>query len=122
MGNLDGRGNDWIIFNVNSDQLYFPTKVAIQNSNGSRQNRQGGVKTMKIWIGDGGNEWHLFQPSIINVAKNGNMQTFEIDGVTESVIRNKKFRHFKVEFVSNHGYSTSDGCKYVVCAFQLFGV
>jgi len=106
--------NDWIIFNVYSDQIYFPKKVAIKNSNGSQ-----GVKTMKIWIGDGVNEWHLFQPSIINVAMNGNMQTFEIDGVTANVIRNKKLRHYKVEFVSNHGDSWF---KYCVYEFQLFGM
>jgi len=110
--------NDWLIFNVAKDHLYFPTKFCIQNHYGDTQ----GVKTMKVWIGDGQNEWYMFQPSIINVASNQQMQQFDIEGVAAGMIKQKKLSHFKIEFVTNHSCTTSSSCRYVVEKFQLFGV
>ena len=112
--NFNGSEADWIIFK--SDGLYLPTTFKIKNHNSSQ-----GVKTMRIAIGNN-QDWKYFNPNPINVAESKELQSFNIDGVDETEIRRKGFQYIKIEFITNHGCTESDWCRFAVEQFMLYGI
>ncbi len=53
---------------------------------------------MRVLIGNGMKKWYLFNPNSINVEKNNKYQTFEINGVDETIIKNNELIYIKLEF------------------------
>lgn len=118
IGRFKPDENDWIIVKTGSDDLFFPKRFSIKNHYWKEAN---GVKTMRIFIGDGKNDWYQFEPKTVNVAEQGQrLQSFEIDGVSDQIIKKKRLCHFKLEFISNHGATLA--CRFIVQEFHLFGV
>ena len=109
--------NDWIIFEY--DALYLVNKIVIRSDS---QYHTMGVKTMKISIGNRlRNKWYPFSPNIINVAHHPNYQSFDIDGIDYKLIKEKKLKQIKVEFITNHGFTGNDS-RFVVMEFQIHGL
>ena len=104
--------NDWIIFSYN--KIYLPKRVVIKTVDHAQS-----PKTFRVFIGDG-QEWHLFNPTTMDIARNTDDQSFSIDGVDGALIQKKQLRQIKLELIENHGFS---GTVYFhFTEFKLFGL
>eukprot|EP01084_Bolivina_argentea_P019657 36550_1 len=114
--NFSPGESDWIIFKFS--QLYFPTKFVIKNFYNTQ-----GVKSMKIYIGDGNNKWYSFNSNeTINVKKNNEYQSFKISGIDYKLIKHNQLKHIKIQFTQNHGCNESYRGKFCCSEFELFGL
>eukprot|EP01083_Nonionella_stella_P165134 548645_1 len=112
--------NDWIIFKLKQQNvLYLPTKCTVANSDG---NPDQGVKKMKVWIGDGANQWFGFKV-IDAVARSADKQQFELDRLdwNEISIKRHSLQFIKLELIENHGETSQGSCKFVLRQFELYG-
>ena len=105
---------DWIIFEY--DHLYLPQKITNRNKNNNQ-----GLKTFRIFIGDG-DEWHSFNPKMINVEKNNTEQSFLIDCIDHNLVKKKQFKQMKVKFIKNHGCTLWSDCRFRIKEIRLFGL
>eukprot|EP01083_Nonionella_stella_P256712 879529_1 len=103
---------DWIIFKLKQQNvLYLPTKCTVANRD---SNPDQGVKKMKVWIGDGVNQWFAFKV-IDDVARSANKQKFELDRLdwNEISIKRHSLQFIKLELIENHGDQAQTHCKFV---------
>eukprot|EP01084_Bolivina_argentea_P117966 209390_1 len=94
-----GDTEDWIVFKINDDNLYFPTKFVIKN-----WEYDNGIQKMIIQIGDGYNKFFTFNSNKVFHIKKGSSyhnkyQEFSITGIGSSLIKNNKYKHIKIKFI-----------------------
>eukprot|EP01083_Nonionella_stella_P181170 648017_1 len=109
---------DWIIFKVKDPEnaLYFPTNCMVKHKELRR-----GVKNMKVFIGDGNNQWFGFND--IDVADHLEKQRFELNRLDWpiTIIQLHSLRFIKLEFIENHGNNNPGNVRYKIEQFMLHG-